>query len=67
VAITPGRSSGVGGFTWADPGEVAVAIKNKKIVRSEAKHRKRSVFISATIIPQAPLDNHNPHLITFLG
>lgn len=67
----PAGSIRVGGFSIlvmpADPGEEAAVIKNRKIARSEAKHRKRSVFMSVPIIPQAPLDNHNPHMISFLG
>ena len=35
-------------------------IRIKNTARSEAKHRKRSLFIVLHSIPQSPLDNHNP-------
>jgi hypothetical protein len=58
-AVLAGRSTGVGGFSFsgmpADPGEEAVAIKKgstaKKIPKSEAKHRKRSVFMAVQSLP----------------
>jgi hypothetical protein len=60
----------VGGFKGvdipADPAESEVP-QSKIIAKSEAKHRKRSIFIAVQSIPQLPLDNHKPHLIDFLG
>jgi hypothetical protein len=67
-AVLPARSTGVGGFEASISAAVPPGLAdpaNKIIAKSEAKHRKRSVFMSATIIPQLPLDNHNPHLIFF--
>jgi hypothetical protein len=54
-----------GGVTPADPAESAVP-QSEIIAKSEAKHRKRSVLMAVQTIPQIPLDNHNPHLLSFL-
>ena len=79
--VLPRRSTAVGGlqaFSWRGVAIPAGSASSARPIwppparhiisaKSEAKHRKRSVFMSATIIPHTPLDNHNPHLITFLG
>ena len=49
-----------GGSSVAMVGESPTTTSPKIIARSEAKHIKRSVFITLPSIPQQPLDNHNP-------
>ncbi len=55
-----------GGFellSWAEiPAESEVP-ESKIIAKSEAKHRKRSIFIALQSLVQLPLDNHNSHLV----
>ena len=49
----------------ADPAESEVP-QIKIIAKSEARHRKRSVFIVVQSLPQIPLDNHMPSGVQFL-
>jgi hypothetical protein len=55
-----------GGDIAGDPAESEVP-QSKISAKSEAKHRKRSVFIAVQSLPQTPLDNHNPHMIPFFN
>jgi len=71
VVIFSADGARVGGFgAQYCAGDTARSeVEESKIIakaKSEAKHRKRSLFMTVQSLPQTPLDNHMPNGVQFL-